>query len=65
MADRKVTITAYVSEDTARLLKRIAQAEHRSQSSAVALLILKEAAARGMVGRAPEALPTTGKVQAQ
>jgi len=57
MADVKITVTAYLDPQAAALLKRIAQAEHRSQSSAIALLILKEAAARNMINRAPEEVP--------
>ena len=53
----KVTVTAYVDEAAAQYLKRIAQMEHRSVSSTMALLILKEAAERGMIKRAPELKP--------
>lgn len=56
MAD-KTRVTAYLDDETARLLHRIAQQEFRSDSSTLALLVRLEAARRGMLARAPEIVP--------
>lgn len=47
-------ITTYLDLETERVLERIAQQERRNKSKTIAFLILKEGAARGMIGRAPE-----------
>lgn len=47
-------ITTYLDLEAERVLERIAQQERRSKSKTIAFLILKEGAARGFIGRAPE-----------
>lgn len=58
------TLTCYTTADTATLLTRIAAQEARSESSTIAMLIRKEAAQRGLVGRAPGEEPVPEKVSA-
>jgi hypothetical protein len=56
MPKDKATITGYVDAEVAAYLDRIAAAEFRSRSSTLALLIVKEATARGYHHRAPETI---------
>jgi hypothetical protein len=60
MSTNKHALTAYLSEAEMEAVRRIAQVERRSLSATIATLILKEAAHRGMLNRAPEAVPATG-----
>lgn len=48
------TATAYLTPEEYVLLKRLSKDERRSISGTIALLILQEAARRGMIGRAPQ-----------
>lgn len=49
-------VSTTLDEETDRLLARLAQQEFRSKSSLIGMLIRAEAARRGMLGRAPEAV---------
>lgn len=53
----KPRVTAYLDDETLRLLRRIGQQEFRTDSSTIALLIRLEASRRGMLARAPELVP--------
>ncbi len=55
----RITVTAYVSPEVARYLDRIAAAEFRSKSGAIGMLVLQEAARRGLVARAPSIVPAS------
>lgn len=61
--NKSVRVTACLDDETAALLARLAQQEFRSKSSTLALLIRAEAAKRGMIGRAPEAVPDVNRTQ--